>query len=61
MSFLRPKRVLPVAMRCVMRIMSLLAVWLRLIVDNFRVKDEMNNSASRPRATSRAYSVQMRG
>ena len=51
MSFLRPKRVLLVATRCVMRIVSLLSMWVRLIVDNFRVYDEMNNSASRPRAT----------
>ena len=36
-----------------MRIVSLLSMWVRLIVDNFRVYDEMNNSASRPRATSR--------
>ena len=36
-----------------MRIFSLLSMWVRLIVDNFRVYDEMNNSASRPRATSR--------
>ena len=35
-----------------MRIVSLLSMWVRLIVDNFRVYDEMNNSASRPRATS---------
>ena len=43
MSFLRPKRVLTVATRCVMRIVSLLSMWVRLIVDNFRVYDEMNN------------------
>ena len=43
MSFLRPKRVLPVVTRCVMRIVSLLSMWVRLIVDNFRVYDEMNN------------------
>ena len=36
-SFLRPKRVLPVATRCMMRIASLISVWVRIIVDNVRV------------------------
>ena len=44
-----------------MRIVSLLSMWVRLIVDNFRVYDEMNNSASRPRATSQQPDRMTRG